>query len=134
MVLQLTRQFQTLLLYEKYIYTQGKIVQVWIFEYKNTDGTYLWYGAHMEGDKNLPEVLDDRERAATDIEFSWARVVRFSLTLAPSLLQYFARYQRRQAPPYSLWKAQFTLDSKELWHQISCRDCGKERRVALEYA
>ena len=91
-------------------------MQIWIFEYKNPDGTYSWYGAHMEGDKNLPEVLDERERAAADAETTQARVVRFPLTLAPSLLRYFARYQRQQPPPYSLWRALFILDSRELWH------------------
>ena len=134
LTLQLTRQFQTLLLYEKYIFTAGKIVQTWIFEYRNHDGTYSWYGAHMEGDKHLSEVLDEWERTAKTAEAARLPVIRFPVTLAPSLLRYFSRYLRRQAPPYSLWRALFTLESRELWHQITCLDCGKERRVALEYA
>ena len=120
-------------LYEKVLVIGGKRAQVWIYEHKQADGTYLCFAPDGRTEKLLPELIDVKEAEARRIELQQpiSSVEIFPHMIIPSLIHYFSKY-KKVAPPYTHWRGLFQ-GSDELWLTIRCALYGLERRASVKY-
>ena len=131
----LNEKLATLPLFGVTMAVRREAVQAWIYEKKTTDSTYLCFLATGEAEKVPVEEIQQRIQEATTIQLQQGAVHPFFPELMPSLIEFMSKYPREHpvGPPYTHWRQLFHLNSREAWLTIRCRECQRQRRVALQF-